>query len=316
VGGLRKLSIRATTSHYEPLRATTKLTFFYFTIPTLNLNFTSHLNRSTQHGQRIVGIKKTIEDRGLLLVRQEERNKRKDEIMTKADLGVDEEAKLKRMNVIRQLYTTILEKKMTDDEETLAQLENTFHRLKNVTGLSNVDEVVNKFLSRSEKNSQLRTVAQDLQSRIETLKEENKGSKVMLADVIRRTEANAGNREVYKEVDLIDMAVNSAAKICDTSKMRSTRLSVTIGEMRETIGRFLSKVSNELVATPMITELPDKIHQLDNKITEMMKVVSANLAKKEEAAAESPTADKTVAVAAGERAKLAKLLRTATSTTT
>ena len=25
--------------------------------------------------------------------------------------------KLKRMNVIRQLYTTILEKKMTDDEE-------------------------------------------------------------------------------------------------------------------------------------------------------------------------------------------------------
>ena len=50
-------------------------------------------------------------------MKQEERNKRKDEIMTKADLGVDEEAKLKRMNVIRQLYTTILEKKMTDDEE-------------------------------------------------------------------------------------------------------------------------------------------------------------------------------------------------------
>jgi hypothetical protein len=61
--------------------------------------------------------------------------------MTKADLGVDEEQKLKRMNVIRQLYTTILEKKMTDDEDHLNTLEDTFHRLKNVTGLSNVEEV-------------------------------------------------------------------------------------------------------------------------------------------------------------------------------
>jgi len=248
-------------------------------------------NKRQQHTQRITGIKKTIEDRSVLLVKQEERNKRKDEIMTKADLGVDEEAKLKRMNVIRQLYTTILEKKMTDDEETLAQLENTFHRLKNVTGLSNVDEVVHKFLSRSEKNRQLQIVAKDLQSRIDALKAENNEAKTTLSEVIHRTEANAGNREVYKEVDLIDVAVTSAAKNCDDSKLRSTRLSVTIGELRETIGRFLSKVSNELVAPPLIAEMPDKIHELDNKITEMMKVVSANLAKKEEAAesVNSPT---------------------------
>ena len=65
-----------------------------------------------------------------------------------------------------------------------------------MTGLSNVDEVVHKFLSRSEKNRQLLHVANDLQSRIEALKAENVSAKATLAEVIHRTEANAGNREV------------------------------------------------------------------------------------------------------------------------
>jgi len=194
------------------------------------------------HEERITGIKKIIEERSVLLERQDERNKKKVEILTQADMGVDEEQKLKRMNVIRQLYTTILEKKMTHDEDHLSTLEDTFHRLKNVTGLTNVSEVVDKFMSRNEKNLQLAEVAEDLNFKIEQLKEENKASKVILDELINRTEANAGNREVYQEVDLIDVAVGSATKQCDDSRGRATRLSVTIGELRETISRFLSKV--------------------------------------------------------------------------
>jgi hypothetical protein len=241
-----------------------------------------------QHESRLTGIKKIIEERSLLLERQDERNKKKEEIMTKADLGIDEEQKLKRMNVIRQLYTTILEKKMTDDEDHLNSLENTFHRLKNVTGLTNVNEVVEKFMSRNEKNKQLAAVAEDLNRKIDAVKAENYQSRISLDELISRTEANAGNREVYQEVDLIDVAVGSATKQCDDSKNRSTRLSVTIGELRETIARFLSKVQNTLVSVPAVKQLPDKIHELDIHLTEMMKTVSANLAKKENDDASSP----------------------------
>ena len=234
------------------------------------------------HENRIAGIKKIIEERSLLVDRQAARNRKKEEIMTQADMGVDEEQKLKRMNVIRQLYTTILEKKMSDDEDQLASLENTFHQLRNVTGLTNVEEVVEKFLSRSEKNKQLQHVADDLTKRIDALKEENSKAKVTLDDIIRRTEMNAGNREVYQEVDLIDVAVGSATKQCEDSNGRATRLSVTIGELRETCSRFLSKVKNDVVPIPSVKDLPEKIHELDINLTEMMKAVSANLAKKGE----------------------------------
>jgi cell shape-determining protein MreC len=50
-----------------------------------------------------------------------------------------------------------------------------------VTGLSNVEEVVEKFLSRNEKNSQLQAVAEDLKKRIAILKEDNDKSKVSQA---------------------------------------------------------------------------------------------------------------------------------------
>jgi hypothetical protein len=85
-----------------------------------DLMYKLSLKRESHEG-RIAGIKKIISDRQLLQERQLARNKKKEEIMTKADMGVDEEQKLKRMNVIRQLYTTILEKKMSDDEEQLAR---------------------------------------------------------------------------------------------------------------------------------------------------------------------------------------------------
>ena len=50
---------------------------------------------------------------------------------------------------------------------------------------------------------------------------------------------------------------------------------MTIGELRETISRFLSKVQNAVVPVPTVQQLPEKIHSLDIEITEMMKSVSA-----------------------------------------
>ncbi|GMH88058.1 hypothetical protein TL16_g11046 [Triparma laevis f. inornata] len=250
-------------------------------------------NKRHGHEQRINGIKKIIEERAELLHRQHARNKKKEEILTKADMGQDEEQKLKRMNVIRQLYTTILEKKMSDDEEHLSSLENTFHRLRNVTGLSNVEEVVEKFLTRTTKNAQLQTVADELSKKIESLKVENKKSRTQLEEIIRRTEGNAGNREVYNEVDLIDNTVRSAVNQCEDSKQRATKLSVTIGELRETVSRFLSKVQNKVVPVPSVKNLSESIHLLDVDLTEMMKAVSANLAKKDdEEIGDSPTRDR------------------------
>lgn len=58
----------------------------------------------------------------------------------------------------------------------------------------------------------------------------------------RVQEATAGNRDMYQEVDLIDIALGSARKQCDDAKERANRLSVTVDRLRDALSRFMSKV--------------------------------------------------------------------------
>lgn len=61
-------------------------------------------------------------------------------------------------------------------------------------------------------------------------------------DLHRVQEASSGNRDIYQEVDLIDVALGSARKQCDDAKERANRLSVTVDRLRDAISRFMSKV--------------------------------------------------------------------------
>ncbi len=61
-------------------------------------------------------------------------------------------------------------------------------------------------------------------------------------DLYRRQEATSGNRDMYQEVDLIDIALGSARKQCDDAKERANRLSVTVDRLRDALSRFMSKV--------------------------------------------------------------------------
>ena len=147
---------------------------------------------------RINDIQKLIQERRALVDRQEERNRMRMEIVqvrphqpppppppsngrdayvsvlqNNAGAGQFEETKMKRMTVVRKVYSSMLEKKISVEEDDLSDLEATFQQIKMVTGLSDVDEIVHKFLTRSEKTKQLESVAEDIRQRIEVLRKEN-----------------------------------------------------------------------------------------------------------------------------------------------
>lgn len=65
---------------------------------------------------------------------------------------------------------------------------------------------------------------------------------VVEQDRQRLQEATSGNRDVYQEVDLIDVALVSARKQRDDAKERANRLSVTVDRLRDALSRFMSKV--------------------------------------------------------------------------
>lgn len=59
----------------------------------------------------------------------------------------------------------------------------------------------------------------------------------------------SGNRDMYHEVDLIDVALVSARKQCEDAKERANRLSVTVDRLGDALSRFMSKVGCLLPTT-------------------------------------------------------------------
>ena len=95
-------------------------------------------------------IDKIITEREQLVQRQQERTKQRDKLLSQGQLEIDqpEDSKVKKMQVVRKVYNSMLEKKISSEEEDLAQLEAQLQEVKIVTGLTDVDDIVQKFLTR------------------------------------------------------------------------------------------------------------------------------------------------------------------------
>ena len=240
---------------------------------------------------RLAGIQKVIAERSSLVEKQEERMRMREAVMarSKFDLGAQEEQRLKRMHVIRKVYSSMLEKKITAEEESLGALETTFQKIKIVTGLSDVDEIVQKFKDRTQKTHQLHQLAEDVRERIDTLREENSRLKEQLLNMRSNNEASAGNREIYQEMDTFNKGLGKALRQCEEAKDRKVRSKVTLEQLKLAVARFQSKIEGKFFPTPSNEQLPEYLRELDTKLTVKMKAVSEALALEDTNGSVSPS---------------------------
>lgn len=239
--------------------------------------------RRKMQESRLDGIQRVIAERSSLVEKQEERMKMREAVMarSKFDLGAQEEQRLKRMHVIRKVYSSMLEKKITAEEESLGALETTFQKIKIVTGLSDVDEIVVKFKERTQKTQQLQKLTEDLQRQIDQVRESNAALRERLASMKSTEEASSGNREVYKEMDSFNSGLGKARKHCEDARERARRSNVTLEQLKLAVARFRSKIEGKPYAVPDTKKLPEYLRELDSKLTTMMKSVSESLALEE-----------------------------------
>ena len=136
------------------------------------------------------------------------------------------------------------------EEEDLGSLETTFQQIKIVTGLSDVDDIVQKFKYRADKTRQLEAVAEDVRQRIETLREENHAQRAHLEDMRADCEVTAGNREIFQEMDKYNSELADALRTCEESKARAIRSSVTLEELKVRTNRSPPSRSSSLLLAP------------------------------------------------------------------
>merc|ERR1740130_22583 len=235
--------------------------------------------RRTKQEQKLVDIQSAIEQRAAQRIRQEDMEKKREAIAARAkgDLGTEEEERLKRMFVVRSLYSSMLEQKVQKEAADLEHMEQGFQKIKSATGISDVQEIIQKFKTKDETKHSLLQTDKQTRDRIEQLKEEKAENLAILEEATTTGMAAGGNREMYQEVDHIDEALNAARKQMNDYKTRATRLDLILEESRMSIRKFLSKLNNTTSDLPSMEELPDKIEEVDVKVARLMKNVLASL---------------------------------------
>lgn len=150
---------------------------------------------------RIQQLEKTIKQRQEVAFRREERQKRQAEISEAAanDDKDSQEAKIRDSILLNRMWYMSLCKKLEHEMLLNSDIENAFLRIKSATGLSDINEVVERFLTREQNYSTLLSAVQDAERKLEELRNLNESARVRLGG--SRFEEGFNSRKIYSEIE-------------------------------------------------------------------------------------------------------------------
>ena len=82
--------------------------------------------------------------------------------------------KLKKMEVVRKVYSAMLDKPVESEEGDLGHLESIFQQIRMVTGLEDVDMIVERFLTREQRAEDLESMKLSLEHKVMAAKAEQR----------------------------------------------------------------------------------------------------------------------------------------------
>lgn len=125
--------------------------------------------------QRIVMLTKSIDNKQDNVKRRAERIQRQREIAeAAANENKDADEKHMRHNfMLNKLWNAFIRKKMEKEMKESAHIDDAFKAIKTATGVTDVQELVHKFLTREQTYSELLVAVADSESRIDKLRREN-----------------------------------------------------------------------------------------------------------------------------------------------
>ena len=191
-------------------------------------------------------------------------------------------------------------KEFREQTARMQRLEEAFMKIRNSTGLSDVNEIVSKFLSRDEKYEALCNQADEARQKIEKLKKEKTEIQAAISEFQGSAKGrSSGNRDLYREVDLYDQKLSEAQRRHQKQKDKSTRVRLLLEESRITVGRFLKTLSTFGTSSlsmnddpsrfvPSISSLPKALQNVKSQVATMLEQLAVLLAADVEASNSRP----------------------------
>merc|ERR1719271_370089 len=158
-------------------------------------------------------------------------------------------------------------------------MEDGFQKIREVTGLTDVMDIVHKFLNRDVELEQLKNAVKEAEAKLEALREEFERFKRDTDGITFDPDAARRNRAIYQEVEDHEQTLNKALKDHEASRARLQKSTLQVEHMK----RWSNRMSKSLAAfeDPVVIDKPADLlqffQQLQHTIEKFVAHIQAQL---------------------------------------
>jgi len=192
----------------------------------------------------------------------------------KGDLSTEAEEALKKNLVTNALHHTLNQNVMEGEQQVMSAYEAAFRKIKEATGVGDVNEVIQKFMTQKDTEKSLLAMTREAQARIDQLAEEKAATK---ASVDEMKYSGAGGQSSRQEVEACEKRLGEATSAQDRVRTRHGRLTQVFVDIRAGIEHMSDKLEPVKLDQPAVPVSDDTIvdvmYQSESKLLKMFGVV-------------------------------------------
>jgi len=127
-----------------------------------------------------------------------------------------------------------------EEKTKLSDYEEAFHRIKESTGVSDVNEVIQKFLTQEDTHKNLNSLTRENQARIDQLSEERRKIRLQVEELKFSSGGNVGRRQV---IDDFETHLSEAGEKYERNRAKFERMAKMLIDMKAGIGHLADKLT-------------------------------------------------------------------------
>jgi len=187
---------------------------------------------------------KEVQEKKVLVQQRVEMNQRLEQrermLKKQQDLDRAGERQLQQMSSTTDPATGTSNDFAQEEKLKIADYEEAFHRIKEATGVSDVNEVIQKFLTQEDTHKNLTSLTKENQSRIDGLLEERRKLRLQVEELKFSSGGNVGRRQV---IDDFETHLTEATEKFERNRGKFERMAKMLINMKAGIGHLAEKLN-------------------------------------------------------------------------
>merc|ERR550534_2451836 len=186
---------------------------------------------------------KEVQEKKALVQQRVEMNQRLEQrermLKQQQDLDRAGELALKTTSAMAELAAGMSHTEAEEERQRMQDYEEAFRRIKEATGVSDVNEVIQKFLTQEDTQNNLLNLTKEYQQKIDQLHDEWKQLKLHVEELKFSTSGNTGRRQV---VDDFETHLNEATTKFERNRGKYEKITKTLIDVKSGVDHLAGKM--------------------------------------------------------------------------